>query len=291
MLATAIIVFREVLEAALIVGIVLAASRGVARRGLWVGYGVAAGVAGACIVAVFAEVIAAAAEGFGQELFNAGILLIAVFMLGWHQVWMSRHGREMAGQMKDLGHSVREGGRPLHVLAIVVGAAILREGSEAVLFLFGVAATDDAATGRMLVGGLVGLAMGAVCGSALYLGLLKIPAHKLFAVTGWMILLLAAGMASQAAAFLAQAGVLPALGEQVWNSSFLLSSKDSILGKVLHTLVGYDDRPAGIQLVFYGLTLIAIVVLTRLVGPVKRAAIGTPTSESTRLGMASSAKH
>ena len=93
MLATAIIVFREVLEAALIVGVVLAASRGVIRRGAWVAGGIAAGVLGATLVAAGAEGIQQAAAGMGQEVFNAVILLTAVAMLGWHNIWMTRHGR------------------------------------------------------------------------------------------------------------------------------------------------------------------------------------------------------
>lgn len=264
MLGSALIVFREIFEAALIVGIVLAATRGVQRRTFWVSAGVTGGVLGAGLVAVFAEAIASAAQGFGQELFNAAVLFIAVVMLTWHQVWMSKHGREMAIQMNDLGKSIVDGGQPLYVLAIVVGAAMLREGSEAVLFLYGIAASNIDSNAQLLSGGLLGLAGGAACGAALYRGLLKIPTRLLFSVTGWMIVLLAAGMASQGAAFLVQAGILPALGEQVWNSSAILEH-GSMLGRVMHTLIGYDDRPAGIQLLFYVVTLISIVLLSRSV--------------------------
>ncbi|HKI82084.1 MAG TPA: FTR1 family protein, partial [Pseudodesulfovibrio sp.] len=94
MLPTAIIVFREVLEASLIISIVLAATKGVDKRGLWVGIGVALGILGAGVTAAFADTIANAVAGVGQELFNAAILFAAVFMLGWHNIWMQRHGRE-----------------------------------------------------------------------------------------------------------------------------------------------------------------------------------------------------
>lgn len=263
MLATALIVFREVFEAALIVGIVLAATRGVASRNTWIAIGIAGGVIGAGLVAAFASTIADAAQGFGQELFNAAVLFIAVAMLAWHQVWMNRHGREIAAQMTTMGKAVSEGGQPLYVLAIVVGVAILREGSEAVLFLYGVAAGATDSHAQLLFGGVGGLAAGVACGAALYFGLLTIPSRVLFSVTGWMIILLAAGMASQGAGFLVQAGILPALGEQIWNSSAILE-RSSIFGQVLHSLVGYDDRPAGIQLLFYGATLLSIVFFTRV---------------------------
>src|SRR5437763_3935449 len=138
MLATAIIVFREVLEAALIVGIVLAASQGVARRGAWVAGGIAAGIGGAIAVAGGAETIAAAAEGIGQEIFNAAILFAAVAMLGWHNVWMRRHASELAGAANRLGAAVRAGTQPLWALAVAGGPAVLRGGSGGALVMCGV---------------------------------------------------------------------------------------------------------------------------------------------------------
>jgi high-affinity iron transporter len=270
MLGAAIIVFREVLEAALIVGIVLAASIGAPRRGFWVSIGLAAGVIGSGLVALFAAEIASAAAGIGQELLNAVILLLAVGMLGWHNIWMSRHGRELTATAREVGDAVISGARPLYVLAVVVGLAVLREGSETVLFLYGIAAGGGLGAGSLIAGGALGLAGGVAVGAALYLGLLRIPARRLFTVTSWMVLLLAAGMASQAAGYLVQADLLPPLGNAVWDTSVMLT-EDSVLGKALHTLIGYVSRPEGIQILFYLATLCAIWLLTRIVGsPVKR---------------------
>jgi high-affinity iron transporter len=263
-LGSALIVFREVLEAALVIGIACAATRGISGRNLRVAGGIAAGIAGACVVAGFAEVIAAAGSGMGQEIFNASILLAAVGMLGWHNVWMARHGREMARQMKAMGQSVQSGARPLYVLGAVIALAVLREGSEIVLFLYGLAAGGSSGAG-MLAGGAVGLAGGAALGVVLYLGLLRVPTKHFFTVTSWMILLLAAGMASQAAGFLIQADYLPPLGAMLWDSSRLVS-RDSLLGEILRTLVGYDARPAGMQLLFYLVTLLTIGVAMKLFG-------------------------
>ena len=109
MLAALLVVFREVIEAGLIVGIVLAATKGVPRRGLWVCYGVAGGIAGACLVAAFADQIAPLFAGSGQELFNASILFLAVGMLTWHNVWMASHGRTIAQETRAVG--LRTGGR------------------------------------------------------------------------------------------------------------------------------------------------------------------------------------
>lgn len=264
MLATLVIVFREVIEAGLIVGIVLAATRGVPRRGLFVSYGVVAGIVGACLVAGFAEQISSLFEGSGQELFNASVLLLAVVMLTWHNVWMASHGRVMAREMRQIGASVAAGKKSLAALAIVCGVAVLREGSEVVLFLYGIAASGGASAPGMIAGGALGVLAGAGMSLLMYLGLLSIPLRHLFAVTSGLIVLLAAGLASQAIAFLQQAGYLEVGTSTLWDTSWLLSG-DSLLGRLLHTLVGYTDRPDGAELAVYLLTIAVMIVLMRLV--------------------------
>jgi high-affinity iron transporter len=261
MLATAIIVFREILEAALIIGIVAAATQGVLRRGMWIGAGVTAGLVGAVVVAGLADVIVGWADGMGQELFNACVLLAAVVMLAWHNIWMASHSRDLVAQMKQVGSAVKEG-EPMFALVLVVALAVLREGSEIVLFLYGQSA-QGVSKAMMLSGGSAGLAVGAAVGLAMYFGLLRIPAKYLFSVTGWMILLLAAGMASQAAKFLVQADMLPAWGS-VWDTSAMLAN-DSLLGSLLHTLVGYEANPLGVQIAVYLLTIVVIGVAMKVV--------------------------
>jgi len=262
MLATLLIVFREVIEAGLIVGIVMAASKGVPRRGQWVAFGVGGGVLGACLVAAFAGELQSLFEGSGQEIFNAAVLLLAVVMLTWHNVWMAGHGRQMAREMRAMGQQVAAGERTLAALAIVVGVAVLREGSEVVLFLYGIASQPGTTTASLLAGGALGLVAGAATSALMYYGLLAIPAHKLFRVTAGLITLLAAGMAAQAVLFLQQAGYLQVLMSTVWDTSWLLP-QDSIVGRLLHTLVGYSDAPNGLQIVAYCATIIAITLLMR----------------------------
>lgn len=271
MSATLLIVFREVLEAALVVGIVMAATRGVARRNLWVTIGVASGAAGAVLVAIFAEAVASAAAGMGQELFNAAVLFLAVAMLGWHNIWMTRAGRAMGREIAAIGQAVRSEERPISMLAVVIGLAILREGSEVVLFLYGIAASQGSDTTTMLAGGVLGLALGVGAGMVIYFGLVRFAGRYLFAVTGWLILLLAAGMAAQGAKYLSQAGYLPVLGQRIWDTSAMISDQGAI-GSILHILVGYTARPDGIQLLFYAATLVAIGGLMYLCGERRKPA-------------------
>ena len=261
MLGALIIVFREVLEAGLIVGIVMAATRGVAGRGQWVTIGIVAGVLGASVVAMFAGAISDAFQGSGQELFNASVLGIAVLMLMWHNAWMARHGREIADEMRRVGTAVSEGSKPLTALAVVVGLAVLREGSEVVLFLYGILASGTSVSATLL-GGVLGIVAGAAFTALTYFGLLAIPNRYIFSVTSWLIALLAAGMAAQSVHFLNNAGLVQALDQTVWDTSWLLS-ESNIMGRLLHALIGYTERPTQMQLLVYILTLIAMYLLMR----------------------------
>jgi high-affinity iron transporter len=265
MFATAVIVFREVLEAALIVGIVAAATRTIPGRNRWLAAGIAAGLAGSALVALGTDRIADMASGMGQELFNAAILGIAVVMLAWHNLWMSSHGAALAADARGVGNAIREGRSECSVLLIVVGLAVLREGSETVLFLYGIAASEGGTSLSMLAGGIAGIVMGVTVGFLVYGGLLRVPLRWFFTATGVLVLFLAAGMASQAASFLVQADLLPSLATLLWDTSTIVP-QGSVAGTLLHTLVGYDARPAGMQIVFYVTVLVAIAAGMAWVG-------------------------
>ncbi|MGZ5876445.1 MAG: FTR1 family iron permease [Bradyrhizobium sp.] len=266
MLAALIIVFREVFEAGLIIGIVLAVTGSVPHRNRWIGGGVLAGALAACVVAAFAGALSQVFAGMGQELFNAAILGIAVVMLTWHNVWMAHHGREIAGEMRAVGQAVADGTKSLLALAVVVGVAVLREGSEVALFLYGVVASGGGSAVSLAIGGIMGLALGGAVCLLTYFGLMRIPQRALFATTTVLITLLAAGMAAQAVAFLERANWLNSLDTVVWDSAWLLS-ETSIAGRAMHTLIGYTDQPTEMQLVIYLVVLIVTVVLMRLTGP------------------------
>jgi len=268
MLGAATIVFREVLEAGLIVGIVFAATEGVLGRTKYVIGGIAAGVLGASLLAAFAGSLSTALEGMGQEVFNASVLAIAVVMLAWHNVWMARHGRELAAELKAAGHAVATGQKTLMALATVVGIAVLREGSEVVLFLYGNMVANNSGLWDILAGIVIGLALGAGVSLAIFLGLILIPVRYLFSVTTWLITFLAAGMASRCVRFLDQADIVNVLSAQAWDTSWILPA-DALLGRILQTLIGYDDRPSVIQVIVYAATLVAIFGAMRLFGHAK----------------------
>ncbi|HRY06618.1 MAG TPA: FTR1 family protein [Hyphomicrobiaceae bacterium] len=260
MLAALLIVFREVLEAGLIIGIVLAASRGIRGRNRAVMLGVLAGLLGSLVVALFAAQISDAFDGRGQELFTASVLILAVMMLTWHVVWMSDHAREMTERLRKLGGEVVDGHRTLFALGVAVALAVMREGSEVVLFLSGILMQGGDGMASLALGSAAGVAFGAAVSGILYFGLATLPIKRMFSLTGAMVTLLAGGLAAEAVHQLSNAGLLTVLDGTMWNSSALLS-ETSWAGRVLHVLIGYRDQPSFMQVIAYVATVATITGL------------------------------
>jgi high-affinity iron transporter len=170
-----IIVLREAVEAGLIIGIVLAVTQGMPSRTRYIAGGIFGGVLGALLVAVFAGALSSALAGSGQEIFNATILGLAVILLTWHNIWMARHSRQISEDRRRLGCGAVSGARSLTALAVVVGLAVLREGSEVVLFLYGVVISSGESGMNLLIGGVLGLLLGAGISALAYGGLVVIP--------------------------------------------------------------------------------------------------------------------
>ena len=143
MFTTGLIVFRETLEAALFIGIMAAATRGLMGRSWAIVLGVLAGLAGAFAIAALTERINDAANGTGQEWLNVIVLGLAFVMLTWHVMWSSRHGKELAGQAKALGANAKTGKSSMWAISIAIAMIVLREGAETVLFVTGALASND----------------------------------------------------------------------------------------------------------------------------------------------------
>jgi high-affinity iron transporter len=179
---------------------------------------------------------------------------------------MVRHGKGLASGLKETGKDIVSGKKTFWALAAIVATAVMREGSEVVLFLYGIAINDGTTGLGMLAGGVGGVVLGAAVSALTYRGMLAIPMRHFFNVTNWLITLLAAGMAAQSISFLEQAGVATVFNQTLWDSSAILSEK-GIPGRVLHTLVGYADQPTLLQLIAYLAVIGVIVLSSRLIRP------------------------
>jgi len=285
MLSTLIIVFREVLEAMLVVGIATAAAREVNIGVRWIYGGMFGGLCAALVVAMFAEFIAISMQGMGQEFFNASVLLSAALLMSWTAIWMGKQGREISGRIKQVCQQEQSGNEgntsTAWVLATVVALAVAREGSEVVLFLHGVAASDSGNAANMLGGAAIGLILGVAVAVILYRSLIHLPIRHVFSVVTLLIVLLAAGMASQGVSYLVMIDELPALGQSLWNTSAIIPQQ-SIVGQLLHALIGYDDRPSGMQV----LTFILVISLTWLAIRLQKRTAKKVVSNKTAMSVA-----
>ncbi len=271
MFPTATIVFREIIEVALVIGIVMAATRGLPGRVNLVLAGLGIGVLGSVIIAFFTQSISEAIDGIGQELFNAAVMFIAVGFLSWTVIWMKTHGRELAQNLKKVGADVVAGNKSIYIIVGVVALATFREGAEIALFTYGMTASGAFGPHEIIMGGIIGGIGGAIVGAMLYLGLLKAAQKHLFTVTSWMLIILTAGMAAQGANFLIAAGVLPAIVPEVWDTSAILSG-NGFLGETLKVLIGYTPKPTGMELVFYAAILVGVGCAYKFISAQKKPA-------------------
>lgn len=256
MLQIAIVVFREILEISLILGILTAATKEIPGRTKWILSGLTLGIAASLLLAFFTDKISESLDGMGQEFFNGLILISASVMIGWTVLWMQKHARSISGELKRLSNSVREGKKPLYILLVVVFLSVLRESAEVVLFTYSYYISGTEVSG-IISGLFAGLILGSAVGFALYLGILKAFGKYFFIVTTWLLIFLSAGIASQGIGFWINAQITPSLGE--FDFSMILS-QESFVGKFLHIFFGYIDQPAGAQLLAYFVTLAALIV-------------------------------
>ena len=243
MFGTGLIVFRETLEAALFVGILAAATRTVENRTRWLALGAALGVLGSLLMAAAMGQISDWANGLGQDMVNAAILVTALFMLAWHTIWVSTHAQQMTKDARRLGVDAAQGSGALWAVALAVAMTVLREGAETVLFVAGLVSASPQGMGSLMMGAMLGFMLGVGAGWLIYSGLGQVQPRRLFAITNVLILLLAGNLASQLARVLSQADWVSLFGERAWDTSWLMPN-DSVPGMVLHGVLGYDASPS-----------------------------------------------
>ena len=251
MYGVSLFVLREVFEIVLIVSVVMAATRGIAGRTPYIVGGMGAGALGAAIIAFFTRNISAMADGMGQEILSAVILLTAAAMIGWTAVWMRVHGRELANQVKS---AVKD--KSMWIVSAIIALAVFREGAEMVLFSFG-AHAQGTSWPDIFAGGGIGIVGGLIIGGLFYFGMIKLFAKHFLNISSILLTFLAAGLAAKGVYYLAMVGLVPEFGYKLWDTSWAISN-ESILGESLGVLLGYNATPSGVELMTYVATLVII---------------------------------
>ncbi|EBI1833909.1 FTR1 family protein [Salmonella enterica] len=258
MIAVILIVFREVLEAGLIISVILAACKGYKIRNLVIA-GITCGVIFSGLLALFTNSIENALSGTGQEVFNSALLLTATLMLSWQIVWMSTKGKEMADASRNEVRNILSAGNKNYAIAVVVAIAVMREGSEVVLFMYSIIISTGTSVTAMFTGGIIGVIVGIVFTFLLYRGLILIPLKFIFLLSNIVLTFIAAGLASQGIGILSSIDIIPAIKDTVWNSSWLLSD-NSWEGGLARAIFGYTSTPSGVQIITW--ILVAVLILS-----------------------------
>ena len=261
MSAAFLIVFREMLEMTLILGMLLAVCRDWADR-VWIALGALLGLCGAWIVALFMEQLEGALDGNGEFLFNAGLLLMASVMLVLTMIWLGRQGVAWRQRTQAVSRQLESGRMPGLPLAMLGFAAVIREGAETVFFMFSLWHGNQMQA--LWTGGMFGAVAAFLLGAAVYRQLIKVRLKTLFALMSWLLAFVAAGLASQAVYYLVLMDWLPPLVEHVWDFSSWLP-RESLAGTLLRVLFGYDEAPSGMQMLTFFLYLALALVLVRRV--------------------------
>jgi len=262
MLPSYLLSLREGIEAALIVGIVLGALRQMRRTDLastvWLG------VVSASILSVLAGVLLTmlglSFEGPAEQIFEGITMLLAAGVLTWMIFWMSRQARNIKGELESGVHKATfEGGKQgLFALAFL---AALREGIELALFL--VASVFASDVQQTLIGAFLGLGTAILLGWSLFATTVRLDLRRFFRVTGFLLILFAAGLVAQGVHEFNEAGVIPAVIEHVWDVNPVLD-ENATLGSMLKALFGYNGNPSLTEVLSYFAYFVAIFSGLRL---------------------------
>ncbi len=274
MLASFLITLREGLEAALIIGIILAyLARTDNRQGfkpVWLGTSLAVLVsliAGAAIYLLAGEF-----TGRAEEIFEGLAMFVATGVLTWMIFWMRKQAINIKAHLHAQIQSVLTSGssRGLVILAFVV---VVREGIETVLFLFAATRVTESPL-LFTTGGFLGLIIAIVIGYSIYKGSSRLDLRTFFNVTSLVLIFFAAGLLTYGIHEFIEAGIIPPLVDPVWNINHILSDK-STFGLFLKAILGYNGNPSLVEVIAYPLYLaLALGSYFRSVKVSKKAELG-----------------
>jgi high-affinity iron transporter len=267
MLPSYILSLREGLEAALIIGIVLGALRQMHRRDLasaiWAGAGSAALLS--LLTAILLTRLGLELKDPAEAIFEGITMLLAAGILTWMIFWMSRRARNMKTELESGVQRTSQAGKwSLFGLAFI---AVLREGVELALFL--TAATFSSSARQTILGALLGLGTAILLGWSFFATTVRLDLRRFFQVTGFLLLLFAAGLAARGAGELVEVGWIPALIEHVWNLGGVVSMS-SVLGETLSALFGYSASPSLMQVLAYAAYFGVVLLGLRATGHRRR---------------------
>lgn len=254
MIAEGLITFRETLEAALVVGVILAYLTKTQQFGYkkFVWWGVLFGILASIIAAIIFVSLFGGLSGKAEEIFEGTLMFVAAFLLTTMILWMARQGKYVARHLEEkTAQEIREG----HALGILtlIFFAVLREGVETVIFLGAVSRVEQIS----LLGSSLGILTALILSWLFFLGILKLRIGPFFLITSILLIFFAAGLIAHGIHEFQEAAVLPVFIEHVWDINWLIDEKGT-LGGILKALFGYNANPSLLEVIGWLAYLILI---------------------------------
>lgn len=262
MFKIAIAVFRECLEISLLLGIIMALTKPIKNSRIYIIFGILVGIVAASIFTFLIRYLSEVFFGLGDELFNACIILITAIVITWTVAWAQGY-RRLKYDIESLSERINSGIISSAMLVLVVATSILREGAEILLLVYSISSAENININDYIIGIGCGASLGFIAGIIIYLGLIKFAGKYVFKVSTILLVLIAAGLAAQAAGIFTSSGLITILSEQIWDSSWLIND-NSTIGNTLNILIGYQSKPNILQIIFYLSTIMINVMIINI---------------------------
>ena len=250
MFGALLITLREGLEAALIIGIILAFLNSTGNRkwfkSVWIGTGAA--LISSILVGSVLFVTIGAFEGRVEEIFEGFAMLIAAGVLTWMIFWMRKQARNIKTHLHDDIQTAISNGSSLALVSLAF-IAVVREGIETALFLFAATRGEESPL-LSIVGGIIGLTAAVGIGYAVYKGTTKLNLKTFFNITGVLLILFAGGLLAHGIHELQEAGLVPIVIEHIWDINNVLPEASTV-GKFFSSVFGYNGNPSLMEMIFY----------------------------------------
>lgn len=264
MFKIAVVIFRESLEIALLLGVIMAVTRPIENSRTYIVLGALLGLVAASLFAFFARSLSVLFGGVGDELFDACVILLTSAIISWTVIWMQGYTKRIKRDLGELSDKIASGTTSQFMLVLVVAATIFREGVEILLFIYSIASTETIRVNEYITGLGIGAFLGLVVGIIIYLGLVNFAGKYAFKISTILLILIAAGLASEAAGILTSSGIIDIMSGEIWDSSWLINDNSEV-GRILNVITGYVAKPNELQITFYFTTIILnlLIILIR----------------------------
>ncbi len=257
MLASFLITFREVLEAALIIGIIAAYVAKIGRKDLnrYIGLGIAGAIVASIAAALVFKAVYGELEGTAEQLFEGVAALTAAVVLTYMIFWMAQNSKKIKGELQEKIDVSISKGQMLGIAALSF-VAVFREGVETVLFLGTLAIKSPVDT---LIGFIAGLVAVVILSLIMFKGIYRLDLSKFFRYTSVLLILFSAGLMAVGVHEFNEAGIIPPVVEHVWDmnpamnpdGSYPLLHEKGLIGTSLKSLIGYNGNPSLTEVLAY----------------------------------------